>query len=902
MVLQCPYCESEVDVEDTSGLIQCAHCEKQFSLRIRETVTCPGCGADLTVPPGATVVLCGTCRRRVQVRVLQPWEAPSSTGHAVDEQSSATDETASLHDETSLADGPPDYEEARLQTVKAEFADRYEVLSTIGRGGMGMVFKAKQKQPERVVVLKVMLSGRLASEKYRIRFEREAQAIARLKHPGIVSVYEYGEVHGQPYFSMEYVDGCHVREYVARHKLDKRDICRLMVKISRAVAYAHQRGIIHRDLKPSNILVDGQGNPRLLDFGLARLADDPWIEDGDLTEAGEVMGTPSYMSPEQTMGRTEEIDLRCDVYAIGVLFYELLTGSLPYKIDRTRPLESLRVIRDYVPRRPSSLNPKLDSDLDCIVMKCLEKERELRYQSAVELSEDINRYLQGKPVEARPSTAFYYLRKLLWRRRTLFLPVAAAVLIGMVLNVVFILELIKSQRETTAAYEKTLASNRQILKFVEDLRAIRSTVDSLIAQRRWEEAFEKATFAELYFADRGYSGYADQVRERIATGARAELEKASGLIKALKFKEGRDRIRQMKELAEHLGLKDLSAQADLAERQFAESCWQSLSDYIESGGGSARALEKFLAEVPGTEYDDEARYILQKLMRSIRFAQWPFDAQEARRRQRMTGQVMELAERRTISLDGGASMELVLIPAGEFMMGADSAQPGGAADSLPQHRVRIVDPFYVSATEITNEQFEAATGRLPAAAGESGSEQGANLPAAVSFLEAQDFCRKLSARSGLSVRLPTEAEWEYFSRAGSAAGYGATEAVAELGRYGWYSRNSDGHVHPVAAKEPNAWGLYDVWGNVREWCQDWYDARYYLASPVENPTGPLSGTYKVLRGGSFMDEADGLMPATRAAAGPDSTRPTYGFRICVDVVDGQSELAPGRAVAATFRP
>ncbi len=199
---------------------------------------------------------------------------------AQDQSSSATEETAGFPDDTSVVGSPADFEEARLRTVQAEFADRYEVLAAIGHGGMGAVYKAKQKQPERVVVLKVMLSGRFASEKYRIRFEREAQAIARLKHPGIVSVYEYGEVHGQPYFSMEYVEGCNVREYVTRHHLDKHDICRLMVKIARAVAYAHQRGIIHRDLKPGNILVDGQGDPRLLDFGLARLADDPWVEDG----------------------------------------------------------------------------------------------------------------------------------------------------------------------------------------------------------------------------------------------------------------------------------------------------------------------------------------------------------------------------------------------------------------------------------------------------------------------------------------------------------------------------------------------------------------------------------------------------------------------------------------------
>ncbi len=760
MVVQCPYCETQLRVEDTSEVVQCEHCRKAFSLRVRETVTCPGCGADLTVPAGATVVLCGKCRRRVHVRMPSIHRPLLRQHPGADQSSSATEETASFPDDTSVVGSPADFEEARLRTVQAEFADRYEVLAAIGHGGMGAVYKARQKQPERVVVLKVMLSGRFASEKYRIRFEREAQAIARLKHPGIVSVYEYGEVHGQPYFSMEYVEGCNVREYVTRHHLDKHDVCRLVQKIARAVAYAHQRGIIHRDLKPGNILVDGQGNPQLLDFGLARLADDPWVEDGDVTDAGEVMGTPSYMSPEQTLGRVEEIDLRSDVYSMGVLFYELLTGSLPYRIDRNRPLESLRVIRDYVPKRPSSVNGRLDSDLDAMVLKCVEKERELRYQSAVELSEDINRYLLGKPVEARPSTVFYHLRKLVWRRRTLFLPVSAAVLIGVVLNVVFMMELVKSQRRTGEQYAQAAASNQQILQFVADLGAIRSTVDSLTAQGRWQEAYDKAAFAEKYFGERGYAGYADTVRQRVAKGAEAEFDKVADLIGALRFKDARDRIRQLQELANHVQMPELASRADHASEQFAEDCWQSLSAYIESGGGSARALERFLAEVPGSEYDDDASRILQGLMHSIRFTQWPFDEQEAKRRQHMTAQVMELPEHRTVKLDGGVSLDLALVPAGEFLMGSADEAASATADSVPQHRVRISDPFYVSATEITCAQFEGVTGRLPVAMAGADGADCADLPAPVSYEEALDFCKKLSLRSAMTARMPTEAQWE----------------------------------------------------------------------------------------------------------------------------------------------
>jgi formylglycine-generating enzyme required for sulfatase activity len=488
-----------------------------------------------------------------------------------------------------------------------------------------------------------------------------------------------------------------------------------------------------------------------------------------------------------------------------------------------------------------------------------------------------------------------------WRRRTLFLPVSAAVLIGLALNVVFILELIKSQRRTSDDYARVVDSNQQIIQFVSELRAIRSSVDTMIAQGRWEEAYDKAIFAQRFFADRGYAGYADEVRQRVAKEADAELGKVGELIKTLKFKEAQDKIHQMKEVAGHLQLADLSASVDRTSGQFAEDCWQSLSAYIEGGGGSARALERFLAEVPGTEYDEQAHYILQKLMHSIRFSQWPFDAQEAQRRQRMTGQVMELSERQTVGLDRGAALELALIPAGEFMMGSASDQPGAGQDSVPQHRVRIADPFYVSTTEITCAQFEAVTGRLPSALTGTNQQGDANLPAPASWQEAEDFCKKLSLRSSMTVRLPTEAEWEYFCRAGSDGAYGSATGAKELGRFAWDTENSEGRAHPVGAKEANVWGLKDLLGNLREWCQDWYDARYYLASPVDSPTGPPSGTYRVLRGGAYAEGPEALQAAVRAAGSPDSVRPTYGFRVCVNVMDDALVGSSNKAVASSSR-
>ncbi len=356
------------------------------------------------------------------------------------------------------------------------------------------------------------------------------------------------------------------------------------------------------------------------------------------------------------------------------------------------------------------------------------------------------------------------------------------------LNAVFIMELLKSQRRTTAQYAQAMESNRQILQFVVDLGAIRSTVDSLIAQGRWQEAYDTASFAEKHFGDRGYSGYADTVRQRVEQGADGEFAKVNELIKKLKFKDARDRLRQLKELAQHVQLPDLAKKADKASDQFAEDCWQSLSTYIENGGGSAPALERFLAEVPGSEYDEDASRILQGLMHSIRFTEWPFDAKEARRRQRMTGQVLELPEHRTVTLDGGATMDLALIPAGEFVMGSATEQPGTASDSVPQHRVRITNPFYLGSTEVTCAQFEAVTGRMPVEMVGKDAAASADLPAPVSYEEADDFCKKLSLRMAMTVHLPTEAQWEYASRAGSEGAYGPVADANALDSAAWDSR------------------------------------------------------------------------------------------------------------------
>ncbi len=885
MEVCCPYCEAALSVDTELDYVRCGECLHEFSVQGKQMVKCPECAAVLGVPAGASVVLCGTCRHRLVLCNPPPDEQTAFTAEmAADEPSTTSD------DETSVIASPQHYEELRLAALREQFADKYEVLEQLGHGGMGAIYKARQLQPERNVVLKLMLHGRFASEKYHVRFEREAQAIARLKHPNIVSVYEFGEVNGQPYFTMEYVEGANVKRYVERHGLDKREICGLMLKIARAVAYAHQRGVIHRDIKPSNILVDGTGNPQLLDFGLAQLAGEYGEEQDPMTEAGEVMGTPSYMSPEQTLGRPDEIDIRSDVYSLGVLFYELLTSTLPYRVDRTRPLESLRIIRQFAPRRPSEVVESVDSDMDAIVMKCLEKERDLRYQSAVELAEDIGRYLRGQPVEARPSTSFYHLRKLVWRHRSLFLPIAVGALVILLVTTFTILSLARQSQQARERASEAREQKEQLVDFVLKLGAVRGGVENLLAQGRWEDAWRAARFAEEQLPpEAGLDQFSRRVRDRIAAATCGEAGQVRKLIEQLRFREASGRLRELRNLAETVGLPELAEESKALGDQFDDACWQSVFKYIERNGGSVRALKQFLSECPNSAHAAEARSLLQELLIGIRFSDWPFDPQEAVRRREVTAKVLGIPARRQLQLDGETALELVLIPAGEFVMGAPEDGQDYAADQKPAHRVRISSPFYMTSTEVTQRQFEAVTGRraeLPDGAAEPG---GQGMPACVSWEDASMFCSELSLRRHVIVRLPAEAEWEYACRAGSRGVLGHFGSTQALLAHAWCRANSDGRPHAVAQKQPNAWGLHDVHGNVLEWCRDWYEGRYYYSSPLDDPQGPDSGTCRVLRGGSWADKPQELHAAFRKAYPPESRRPTYGFRVCVEVFTAQPQ-------------
>jgi TolB-like protein/Tfp pilus assembly protein PilF len=320
--------------------------------------------------------------------------------------------------------------EERNETARPESAASmlgelgdYELLEEIGRGGQGVVFRARQKSLNRTVALKVISLGQWASKAHLKRFRREAEAAASLDHPCIVPIYEVDERDGSCYFSMKFVEGGQLDEVTRRESMPIRRAVELIAKVARTVHYAHEHGILHRDIKPGNILLDAKSEPHLTDFGLARLVE----SESSVTQTLDVLGTPSYMAPEQAVGNNTAVGNATDVYGIGAVLYQLLTGHPPFAGGAT--YETIRLLLDTEPRQPRLLNPKIDRDLSTICVKCLEKDPTRRYSSALALAEDLERWLKHEPILARHTGIIGRSRK--WMRRNPASALLAASLIAL---------------------------------------------------------------------------------------------------------------------------------------------------------------------------------------------------------------------------------------------------------------------------------------------------------------------------------------------------------------------------------------------------------------------------------------------------------------------------------------
>ena len=436
---------------------------------------------------------CETCRSRVEsARSSTPDKA---AGELINQDEYPTESiahtTASPYDK----DAFPKFAESLIEG--------YRIIEELPRGGQAAVYKATHLATKTTVAIKVLLPTLLASERARYYFEREAELIASLEHTNIVSIRDSGIIHGQYYFVMQYIEGQPLNRYVRSQKLSFRERIRLFQKICAAVSYAHQQGIIHRDLKFANILVDKRSEPHILDFGLAKvigLAE----RDRDkavVTMTGEWAGSLSTMSPEQAAGRPNLINVRTDVYSLGVILYHLLTGQYPYDITGTT-LEVLQNIQKAEPTRPRQIDRKFDPDVEAILLAALAKDPAQRYQSVAELYADIDNWLEGRPVCVRSISTLYLLRKIIARHR--YTSTVAALLLLIVLGfslVSFDLYITakKAQKELeTTANDLTIEAKETLASF----RRMTSLCFTYILQA-WRDGRNKDAFAMSRYLNDG---------------------------------------------------------------------------------------------------------------------------------------------------------------------------------------------------------------------------------------------------------------------------------------------------------------------------------------------------------------------------------------------------------------
>ena len=330
------------------------------------------------------------------------------------------------------------YSQGEIDTSLESKIKGYRILEQLPVGGQAVVYRAFQEATKRIVALKVLLQRVHDSKRAQYRFEREVDLAANLKHPNIVTIYDSGIAQGQYYYAMEYIDGEPLDKYIHSKKLSTREIMVLFNKICSALAYAHQRGVMHRDLKPGNILVDNEGQPYVLDFGLAKLTNSSEQVAPEAALAsipGKVIGTLAFMSPEQASGQIDAVDIRTDVYSIGVTLYRALTDMFPYDITGST-LGILRNIQEVEPVRPSKLVTQLNLEVEAILLMALAKDPQNRYQSAVEMQRDIEYWLQGLPIAAKSASSIYLLKKFIVRHRAV--STIAALLLIIIVSTSFI--------------------------------------------------------------------------------------------------------------------------------------------------------------------------------------------------------------------------------------------------------------------------------------------------------------------------------------------------------------------------------------------------------------------------------------------------------------------------------
>jgi serine/threonine protein kinase/formylglycine-generating enzyme required for sulfatase activity len=672
----------------------------------------------------------------------------------------------------------------------------YEIEAVLGRGGMGVVYKARQIKANRVVALKMILGAGIASPAEIARFRTEAEAIASINHANIVQIYEVGEHAGMPYFSLEYCTNKTLKDKLVGDPIPGRDAAALVEKLAWGIAAAHAKGIIHRDLKPANVLLAEDGTPKVADFGLAKRFDD----DSSQTKTGAIVGTPSYMAPEQASGEIKTLGPSCDVYALGAILYECVAGRPPFK--GATALETLEQVRGQEPVSPRLLQPAVPRDLETICLKCLRKEEAKRYESARALADDLNRFLAGKPIVARSVSRIE--RAVKWvKRNPAVTGAAAAVVLALAVGttVSYLKYLDAAQQRSIAEDREKEARNeadkaRRARDFLVRILRISET-DTLggnITARQILAVAEKRIPAE----------FADQPE------LRAELEKAIGEVKR--------------------GIARQVPQAMILE--------VSGTVRLQSAAGE----QKTAALQALVNLDDRLTLSANAQVRLVFLADFHKERLKPGREVTIDSGGCEPADA-VLERDDSILMTFVPISKRTFYKGWDGQKKGV--------KTEIKEDFEIAVHDVTQGQWQAVMGNNPSHFSRKGDGRNSLLDISdeelklfpvetVSWVDAQEFIKRLNEKErgrGYLYRLPTEAEWECACRDGATS-------EKECSFYFYFDRptnelspeqaNYNGNLPfgtapkgtylqrttRVGAYPSNRLGLCDMHGNVWQWCAD----------------------------------------------------------------------------------